>query len=138
MPRLDNAAFISQIENLLQSNGGKSSVYLSQKRLVPALDLESVSGISDLPSNVIPQDITPPGTTINHTTYPLLIRVSLNGSDQRKSKKDKVKLSTVVEPGLVEQFWVEYSQALKTGFMGLKKKEKKKEKKKAKGKVLKS
>lgn len=133
MTRLDNEMFLAQVNIVLEKNGGKSSVYLAQKRLAPPLDVEAQHGISDLASIVAPQENVSLGRTANLQTYPLLIRVSLNGSDHRATKRDKIKLSTVVEAYNAESFWVNYIQILKSGFVGLKKKDKKK----TKGKVTK-
>ncbi|KAK6455024.1 signal recognition particle, SRP9/SRP14 subunit [Scheffersomyces xylosifermentans] len=123
MGRLDNTEFLKQVSDILTTNNGKSSVYLTQKRLSPALaiDADTNNTINDLSSNVKQTAIQ------NTTTYPILIRVSLNGKD-RKDKKDKVKLSTVVETDRLDQFWTEYVHVIKTGFTGLKKKTKKSKK----------
>ncbi|KAK6198933.1 signal recognition particle, SRP9/SRP14 subunit [Scheffersomyces amazonensis] len=110
--RADNHKFLKEFTEVLTTNNGKSSVYLTQKRLKPSLDLEESS-----------QD-----------QYPILIRVTMNGKDKKDTKKDKLKLSTVVDTGDLDQFWQEYIQIIKNGFVGLKKKEKKKSKK---GKVSK-
>lgn len=131
MGRLDNTEFLKQVGDLLSTNSGKSSVYLTQKRLSPTLPLELSTGITDLPTNVIENETYPQNTA----TYPILIRISMNGKE-KKDKKDKVKLSTVVENDQLEHFWSDYVQVLKNGFVGLKKKEKKKAKTK-KGKVTK-
>lgn len=126
MPRLDNAEFLKQVEAILATNGGKSSVYLTQKRL----SVDEVAGVTDLSTNVVQYngEVQP-----NASTYPVLVRISLNGK-VRKDKKDKLKLSTVVETAQLEGFWTDYSQVIKNGFIGLKRKEKKKAKK---GKVSK-
>lgn len=132
MGRLDNSEFLKKVSDILGKNDGKSSVYLTQKRLIPALDIDDAGKgnvINDLLSNVNHIDTE----FENTSTYPILIRVSLNGKDI-KDKKDKIKLSTVVETERLDQFWTEYVQVIKTGFVGLKKKEKKKSKK---GKVSK-
>lgn len=124
MGRLDNGEFIKQFESVLSKNNGKSSVYLTQKRLTPALDIEPTEPLGDLPTNVVEIDSVPANTQ----SYPVLVRISLNGKE-KSDKKDKIKLSTVVEPAHLEEFWTDYAQAVKNGFIGLKKKEKKKAKK---------
>lgn len=140
MGRVNNSEFLKQFGGFLEENKGKSSVYVTQKRLSPALDLddaktENISGetsitknIKDLPSKVISNDGK---YEINEIEYPVLIRISINGD---KSKNKKIKLSTVVETSQLEQFWGNYAQVVKSGFIGLKKKDKKKNKK---GKVSK-
>ncbi|KAL6451574.1 SRP14 Signal recognition particle 14 kDa protein [Candida maltosa Xu316] len=119
MTRLDNSNFLKELTKLVQQNNGKSSIYLTQKRLTA----EPQS--NDFPTNVIENDQLP----TNETTYPVLVRVSMNSSDNKKEKQNKVKISTVIENNQLEQFWVDYIQILKNGFIGLKKKDKKKNKK---------
>lgn len=118
MGRLNNAEFISKVERLLASNEGKSSVYFTQKRLATPLEKEAIDLVKDLSSNVVEH---PPAYPTNTQSYPVLIRATLG--------KKESKISTVVEPANLDAFWLEYAQALKTGFVGLKKKEKKKTKK---------
>ncbi|EER35571.1 predicted protein [Candida tropicalis MYA-3404] len=126
MGRLDNSQFLKELTKLVENNNGKSSIYLTQKRLT------SDPQENDLPDNVIPP--TDETKSNNESTYPLLVRVSMNSSNNKKEKQNKVKISTVVENNQLEQFWVDYVQVLKNGFIGLKKKDKKKSKK---GKVSK-
>lgn len=118
MGRLNNAEFISKVESLLASNEGKSSVYFTQKRLATPLEKETIDLVKDLSSNVVEHTPAYPTNTQN---YPVLIRATLG--------KKESKISTVVEPANLDTFWLEYAQALKAGFVGLKKKEKKKTKK---------
>lgn len=122
MVRVNNSDFLKQFGDVLEGNSGKSSIYLTQKRLSPALDLDQDegNGIKDLSSNVIPHDDK---YSTNSTEYPILIRIATN------DKSKKLKISTVVETAQLEQFWVNYAQVIKSGFIGLKKKDKKKSKK---------
>lgn len=127
--RLNNAEFLKRLSSTLEVNEGRSSVYLTQKRLLSALPTsENQHDLSDLSSNVI--DTFPFTTIFNTNTYPMLIRVSMN---PRRSKeevtKEKLKLSTVVEANNLDAFWDDYSQVVKNNFVGLKKKEKRKSKK---------
>jgi signal recognition particle subunit SRP14 len=124
MGRLNNKEFLDKVDELLKANDGKSSVYLTQKRL-SSLDVDDSTSesLNDLPSNVLD---TPGVSNVQH--YPVLIRVTMNGST-RGDKKDKVKISTVVEHDQLPEFWGQYSQALKNGFVNMKKKNKKKQKK---------
>lgn len=62
----------------------------------------------------------------NSKRYPILIRVTDGNNDKSK----KIKLSTVVEPNQLDSFWNEYTNILKAGFIGLKKKSKSKKKSK--------
>ncbi|EGW35529.1 uncharacterized protein SPAPADRAFT_146876 [Spathaspora passalidarum NRRL Y-27907] len=120
MTRVDNAEFIKELTKVLSTNNGKKSVYFTQKRLSPALPLDSTTDATtaDLPSNVIETEGN------NTSTYPVLIRISMNGKD-KNDQKSKYKLSTIVEPQALEQFWQDYIPILRAGFVGLKKKEKK-------------
>ncbi|RLV92263.1 hypothetical protein JA1_003303 [Spathaspora sp. JA1] len=123
MTRVDNVEFIKELTKVLSANNGKKSVYFTQKRLSPALPLDSSADTTtgDLPSNVIETEGN------NSNTYPILIRISMNGKD-KNDKQNKFKLSTIVEPESLEQFWHDYIPILRAGFLGLKKKEKKKKK----------
>ena len=80
--------------------------------------------IDDLPTNVIPDD-----RVQNDTSYPILVRISMNSTNNKDKKQEKLKISTVVETDQLSQFWQQYIRVLKGGFVGLKKKEKKKTKK---------
>lgn len=75
------------------------------------------SHLGDLPSNVVEKEDYPTNTS----TYPVLIRATLNGK--------KTRISTVVQTEQLDSFWTEYVQILKTGFVGLRKKDKRKKKK---------
>lgn len=114
MGRLNNSDFLQKVNDELSSNAGKSSVYLTQKRLSLTLEPPTAENINDLSSNVVQH---PNDFPTNTQTYPVLIRFT---SGDKKSK-----LSTVVEPADLDKFWTEYAQILKNGFVGLKKKEKK-------------
>ena len=130
MGRLNNSQFLTQLSEVLTSNNGESSVYVTQKRLTSTLPIdEPTPKINDLSSNVIKADAFEENTA----TYPVLIRISMNsGSKNTPQSKQKTKLSTVVETGNLDQFWSDYVQVIKNGFVGLKKKDKKKNKKSGK------
>lgn len=127
--RLNNADFLKRLTNILEVNEGTSSVYLTQKRLLPALSTsESQDNMSDLSSNVI--ENFPFKTVSNTNIYPVLIRASMNPRRTNEGTiEKKLKLSTVVEANNLDIFWDDYSQVIKNNFVGLKKKEKKKSKK---------
>lgn len=118
MGRLNNQEFLEAVEKLLVSNNGKSSVYLTQKRLT-TLDIDETN--TDLATNVIEYGVP----VTNTQQYPILLRLSMNGK-KKGDKSDKVKLSTVIETEDLPQFWLSYMNIIKAGFVGLKKKEKKK------------
>lgn len=124
MGRLNNAEFLKQANGLLADNSGKSLVYLTQKRLSLASELAPKEPMADLASNVAEYGA---GFPENAETYPVLIRLSMN--DNKKTARNKTKISTVVEVAHLDQFWLDYTQVLKNGFVGLKRKDKKKAKK---------
>lgn len=113
--------------------GSKKSVYITQKRLTPQPDgvLPKSNELEDLPIGIT-SDIL--DTKTDTETYPVLIRVK-NGRVKKGGKK--LKTSTIVQPEDLEKFWSDYSNLLKSVFVGLKKKEKKKKNKKPKNKVSK-
>lgn len=115
--------FFKEVTNLLTKSGGKSSIYLTQKRLSYNVDaeIEGTAPLSDLSKGVDP---VLHASTPDVKKYPILIRVT----DGNKDKSAKIKLSTVVEPENLDAFWNEYTNVLKTGFVGLKKKAKSKKK----------
>lgn len=114
------------MKDLLTENNGKSSIYITQKRLSYTIDneIEAPQEFSDLPKGV-KTAIHKVESPNQEKFYPILIRVT----DGNKDKSKKIKLSTVVEPKTLDAFWVEYTNVLKNGFVGLKKKSKKKAKK---------
>lgn len=116
MGRVNNTEFVAQVGTILTKNNGQLSVYLTQKRLTASLE-STEDKINDLSSNVAEY---PPEYAVNEQKYPVLVRISLGDK--------KTKISTVVEPENLDSFWTEYSQALKNGFIGLRRKEKKKAK----------
>lgn len=124
MTRLDNSQFLKQLNDAVTNNNGKSSIYLTQKRLASSSNESSSLSIDDLPTNVIPHN-----QIQNSTSYPILVRISMNSTNNKDKKQEKLKLSTVVETDQLNRFWQQYIRVLKNGFVGLKKKEKKKNKK---------
>ncbi|GMG23390.1 unnamed protein product [Ambrosiozyma monospora] len=138
MGRLSNKEFLSQVESHLKKNEGKSSVYLTQKRLnsIDDTQIDSTNTDDKLSSKfdvIDPLSSTKTTEETKDTTaeYPLLLRFTDGTKD--------LKLSTVVEFKELNKFWDDYSNVLKAGFVGLKKKTKKKAKKskKSAGKVTK-
>lgn len=128
MGRLNNSQFLTNLSEILASNNGESSVYVTQKRLASALPVDAAdSKINDLSSNVNDDNKFEQNTE----TYPILIRISMNSEKSKAStpSKPKTKLSTVVETNNLDKFWTDYAQVIKNGFVGLKKKDKKKNKK---------
>lgn len=101
MPRVANDEFIERLRELFEDSRIKGSVYLEQKRLArtgPDCDLHATQ-----------------------SPYPLVFRAT-NGAREKANRK---KVSTVVEAENLVQFWSLYTEALKKGAAGLRKKEKK-------------
>lgn len=77
-----------------------------------------------------PTDLSDIAPSTAAATYSLIFRASNGSAD----KKKKIKITTVVEAGKLDTFWKRYSEVVKGGVTGLKKKDKKKAKgKKKKG-----
>lgn len=110
---------------MLTTNNGKSSIYVTQKRLSYNIDdeINGVEPFSDLSKDV---KLILHKNQPNFKKYSILIRIT----DGNKDKSSKIKLSTVVEPKDLDSFWNEYTNILKSGFIGLKKKPKSKKKSK--------
>ncbi|GMM47084.1 hypothetical protein DAPK24_036590 [Pichia kluyveri] len=123
MAILDNQEFFKQVTSLLTKNDGKSSIYITQKRYSYSLDdeIDGVEPFSDLNDKIKP--IFHENKSTNKS-YPILIRIT----DGNKDKSKKIKLSTIVEPVNLDSFWNEYTNILKSGLSGLKKKPKSKKK----------
>lgn len=118
---------------LLAKSASKSSIYITQKRYSYDIEKE-IDGsalFGDLPAGVTPilHEHTP-----DSKKYPVLIRVT----DGNKNKSAKIKISTIVSPEHLDAFWNEYTNILKTGFVGLKKKSKSKKKTKKASKSAKA
>ena len=70
---------------------------------------------------------------------PLIVRATdgKSQSKDRKKNKEKVKISTIVQPNNIDAFFARYAEVCKTGMQSLKKRDRskrKKEKSKKKGK----
>ncbi|KAK9385623.1 signal recognition particle 14kD protein-domain-containing protein [Lipomyces mesembrius] len=117
--RLSNDEFLSQLGELFKRQQGSGTVFLQQKRLTEFDPVENRH-------NPRPADFT--DIESHGKTYPLIFRASNGASDKSK----KIKHSTVVEADKLEAFWKKYSDVVKGGVTGLKKKDKKKTKGKKK------
>lgn len=67
---------------------------------------------------------------------PIIVRATDGNSqsEDRKKSKDKVKLSTVVQPDQIDSFFATYADVCKAGIQSLKKRDRSKRKKAKKGK----
>jgi signal recognition particle subunit SRP14 len=132
------AQFFTQLANLFEYNSkkGHGTVYLTQKRLTyDNVEIPSPTKVLDDPL----WDLHP------EHPVPVLIRASNNKSTKRSGKDrpgtarkniDKIRISTVVQPDLIEAFYSRYAEACKTGMGALKKRDRKKGKKDKKKKKV--
>ncbi|EME42782.1 hypothetical protein DOTSEDRAFT_73534 [Dothistroma septosporum NZE10] len=126
---LGHDEFFTQLTSLIENTQqkGHGSVYLTQKRLTydPSTKTPAPRSIDDSLS-----DLNPPNP------LPLIIRAT-DGKSQdkdRKKNKDKIKLSTIVQPDDLEAFFTRYAEVCKAGMQSLKKRDRSKRKKDKKGK----
>lgn len=103
--RLDNQQFLSTLADLLKTSNELGSVYLEQKRLTKT-GADTVLDATSAP-------------------YPVLFRAT----DGAKTKAKRVKISTIVTSEDLDNFWTGYTDALKAGMAGLRRKDKKKQRK---------
>ncbi|PIA95804.1 hypothetical protein CB0940_10635 [Cercospora beticola] len=131
-PHLSNEEFFINLTSLVSKvqEKGHGSVYLTQKRLSydPSTTAEDESKkVADDPL----WDLHPPNP------LPLIVRATdgKSQSKDRKKNKDKIKLSTIVQPDDLEAFFTRYAEVCKAGMQSLKKRDRSKRKKvKGKGK----
>ncbi|KAK9374886.1 signal recognition particle 14kD protein-domain-containing protein [Lipomyces chichibuensis] len=117
--RLSNDEFLSRLGELFKRQQESGTVFLQQKRLTEFDPVENKH-------NPRPGDLT--DISSEGKAHPLIFRASNGASDKSK----KIKYSTVVEADKLEAFWKKYSDVVKGGVTGLKKKDKKKTKGKKK------
>lgn len=108
---MNNEDFLEHLTELFRDSKTKGSVYLGQKRLT-----------KDGPDSVLHSQQAP---------YSIIFRASNGRSTREKQTKRSARqhYTTVVEPKNVAKFWLGYTEAIKKGASGLRKKEKKKAKK---------
>ncbi|GAB7360891.1 hypothetical protein MBLNU230_g0877t1 [Neophaeotheca triangularis] len=124
------AKFFSQLSSLLQKTQqtGHGAIHMTQKRLTydPTTPSTTPSKVADDPL----WDTHPPNP------LPIIVRAT-DGKTRNQEKvknKQKVKLSTVVQPDDLEAFFSRYAVLCKAEFQGLKKRDRSKRKKAKKGK----
>ncbi|KAI0012396.1 signal recognition particle, SRP9/SRP14 subunit [Xylariaceae sp. FL0662B] len=124
MTRLTNDQFFTKLVELFDQRKGKDhgSITLVQKRL--SYD-QPVPEATTTDSTVFP-DLHPP------RPVPVLIRAT--NAKGKERRKDKIKLSTVVEPDLLPHFFDRYAEVCKAGMSTLKPRDRSKRKGKAKKK----
>lgn len=138
---------MTQLTAVLSSRAqeGHGSIWLTQKRrtypltpfsahlLTPPVSYETL----EQPDPVKVAD-DPLWDTHPPNPLPILIRAtdgkSLVDKASKKKNKDKVKLSTVVQPDELDGFYARYAEVCKAGMTALKKRDRSKRKKVKKGK----
>ncbi|CEJ93422.1 hypothetical protein VHEMI09012 [[Torrubiella] hemipterigena] len=118
---LSHDEFFSKLGALLSSRQSSQhgAIYLVQKRLSYGQDAE----MSDAKEGQTEEQLT---------QSPVIVRAT-NGKSKR-NRAEKIKISTVVEPGDLEGFYVRYGEVCKTGMTALKPRDRSKKKAKAKKK----
>ncbi|KAI0157036.1 signal recognition particle, SRP9/SRP14 subunit [Hypoxylon sp. FL1284] len=122
MGRLSNDEFFTKLTELFDARKGKDhgSIVLVQKRLSYDQPLPEAT------SDTIFPDLHPP------RPLPVLIRAT--NSKGKERRKDRIKLSTVVEPDSLPAFFERYADVCKAGMTTLKPRDRSKRKGKAKKK----
>ncbi|KAL8774948.1 MAG: hypothetical protein Q9209_000427 [Squamulea sp. 1 TL-2023] len=131
--------FFTRLSSLFQSrrNSTHGSVFLTQKRR---------ETLSRIPPNLIEPPVSPKTTPTSSPTkagvpfpdlvlsspLPVLIRAS-NGKS-KENRKDKIKLSTIVQPEDLDGFFTKYAEIMKGGTAALKKRDRSGRKKATKAK----
>ncbi|CAD6569124.1 MAG: hypothetical protein ASARMPREDX12_002210 [Alectoria sarmentosa] len=108
--------FLTRLTSLFESRrvAAHGSVFLTQKRLSPP-DLPS--GATDIP--------LPPSSPFPdlHPPHPLPVLIRATNGKSKEKKKDKIKISTVVQADELDRFFVKYAEVWKAGMSGLKKRD---------------
>jgi signal recognition particle subunit SRP14 len=73
-----------------------------------------------------------------HPDRPLPVIVRASNGKSKRDRSDKVKLSTIVEPHYIEEFYLRYADICKAGMTALKPRDRSKNKAKAKAKKKKA
>ncbi|KAI1193495.1 signal recognition particle 14kD protein [Nemania serpens] len=124
MGLLSNDEFFAKLAELFDSRKGKDhgSIVLTQKRLSYAQPAPDSADETVLP------DLHPP------RPLPVLIRATNGKGKEARKAKEKVKLSTVVDPDALPAFFERYAEICKLGMGSLKPRDRSKRKGKAKKK----
>lgn len=80
---------------------------------------------------------SPPSTTAAlddsladlHPSSPLPVLIRATDGRSGENRRKRIKISTIVEPGILEKFYTRYAEVCKSGMQGLKKRDKSKRKK---------
>lgn len=131
-----NNQFFAQLNELFTRRKGKDhgAIHLSQKRcMFPPYT--SNAQVKLFPADAYGQPTFPSSDWADEPTLsasPIIIRATnAKGAEKRE---EKVRLTTLVEPGELDAFYVRYAEACKTGMAALKPRDRTKRKTKAKKK----
>ncbi|KAK4124180.1 signal recognition particle, SRP9/SRP14 subunit [Parathielavia appendiculata] len=130
MGHLTHDEFFIQLADIFNSRKtkGHGAVYLTQKRLThnetpspspPPTKNEPIAKEEDSL-----EDLVPPLQPL-----PILIRATNGKGKEDRSNKEKIKLSTIVQPDELEGFYARYAEACKSGMTALKPRDRTKRKK---------
>ncbi|SLM41190.1 signal recognition particle 14kd protein [Lasallia pustulata] len=91
------------------------SIFLTQKRLS--------HGSSGLSSPSSPTDLPSESFADLHPASPLPVLIRATDGKLQEYNRDKIKLSTIVQPDDLEGFFVRYAEVCRTGMQALKKRD---------------
>ncbi|KAI9830247.1 MAG: hypothetical protein M1819_005774 [Sarea resinae] len=116
---LSNDTFFVRLSELFDSRRQKDhgSIFLTQKRLTPQNPSPSSTARSS--ANQTHED----ALSDLHPSEPLPILIRATNGKSKEHRKDKIKLSTVVEPDALEAFFARYADVCKSGMQALKKRD---------------
>ncbi|KAL8684030.1 MAG: hypothetical protein Q9186_000060 [Xanthomendoza sp. 1 TL-2023] len=118
--------FFARLSSLFHSrrNSSHGSIFLTQKRLSPQSPSSS-SPITTATTSSFP-DLAP--------SAPLPILIRATDGKSKEHRKDKIKISTIVQPDELEGFFTKYAEVVKGGTTALKKRDRSGRKKATKAK----
>ncbi|KAL8862523.1 MAG: hypothetical protein Q9178_001021 [Gyalolechia marmorata] len=116
--------FFTRLSSLFQSrrNSTHGTIILTQKRLLPQ------------PSSTSSPTTTSPPFPDQAALSPLPILVRASNGKSKDRRKDKIKLSTIVQPDGLEGFFTKYAEVMRGGTTALKKRDRSGRKKATKAK----
>ncbi|KAI0397509.1 signal recognition particle 14kD protein [Xylariaceae sp. FL0594] len=125
MGHLSNDEFFVKLGELFESRKGKDhgSIVLTQKRLTYDQPLPEASTDATTFSDLHPSQ-----------PLPILIRATNSKGKEDRKAKEKIKLSTVVDPEALPAFFERYAEVCKAGMGSLKPRDRSKRKGKARKK----
>ncbi|KAK3062328.1 hypothetical protein LTS18_004344 [Coniosporium uncinatum] len=112
--------FFAGLTKLFETTRSKShgSVFLVQKRLSYGL-----SASSSTPTSPTPQKVADDPLWDLHPPSPLPVLIRATAGKSKNHPKEKVKLSTVVQPDALEAFFARFAEVARGGMTGLKKRD---------------